>query len=136
MTDTSPVQTETFSVPGQATAATDTTVIMDRVDFTATVASVTYAPNAAITGQNTNPRRVALINRGSAGAGTTVIAELTFVSGVNGVAGDELTITLSATAADRVVTQGDVLAWFSDAVLTGLADPGGLVTVGFQRTYG
>lgn len=135
MTDTSPVSTQTFSVPGQATAATDTTVIMDRADFAGTVTSVTYAPNAAITGQNTNTRRVALINRGQAGSGTTVIAELTFVSGVNAVAGDELAITLSATAADRVVAQGDVLAWFSDAVLTGLADPGGMVTVGVSRTY-
>lgn len=120
-------------VPGQATAGTDSTIILSEAPYAATVTGVTYSPDAAITGANTNTRRVALINRGAAGAGTTVVAELQFDSGVNGVAGDEKTITLSATAANLVLVAGDILAWFSDAVGTGLADPGGLVQVELSR---
>ena len=49
---------------------------------------------------------------------------------------DEKTIPLSGTAANLNVAAGDVLAWQSDSVGTGLADPGGLVTIAFGRTVG
>ncbi len=76
---------------------------------------------------------MAVINRGQAGVGTTIVAELAFDNGINAVAGDELMITLSAVPANLAVAEGDVLAWFSDAVGTGLADPGGLVRVVVNR---
>lgn len=135
MTDAAPVVLRQQIVPGMATAGTDDTVIFGTAPFAGTVTAVTYTADTAITGANTNTRRVALINRGAAGAGTTVIAELTFVSGVNATAGDELPLTLSVVEGATTVAQGDVLAWFSDAVLTGLADPGGMVTVSISRTY-
>ncbi len=104
-----------------------------RAPFAGTVSSVTFTPVAAITGANTNTRRVELINRGQAGAGSTVIATLQFDSGVNGVAFDEKTITLSGTPANLAVAAGDVLEWKSTAVGTGLADPGGAVDITFDR---
>lgn len=100
-----------------------------------TVTAVTYSTVTAITGANTNTRSVSLVNKGQAGAGTTIIATLQFNSGVNTVASDEKTITLSSTAADLVVAAGDVLQWQSTAVLTGIADPGGLVSVTIADTY-
>jgi hypothetical protein len=114
--------------------AIDASVVIAEAPAAGVVNSVTYTPNAAITGANTNTRAVRLRNRGQAGAGTTVIAELQFNSGVNATSMDEKVITLSATAADLVVAEGDVLEWFSDAVGTGLADPGGLVQVAIGRT--
>lgn len=135
MTDTSPVVIQTHLAPGMATAGTDDTVILDRAPFAGTVTAVTYAADSAITGANTNTRRVALINRGQAGAGTTVVAELQFDSGVNATAGDEKALTLSVVAGATTVAAGDILAWFSDAVGTGQADPGGLVSVSLQRAY-
>ena len=115
-----------------ATASTLSTVA-SRAPFAGTVSAVTYTPVAAVTGANTNTRKVELINRGQAGAGSTVIASLQFDSGVNAVAFDEKTIVLSGTPANLAVAAGDILEWKSSAVATGLADPGGSVTVTFTR---
>jgi hypothetical protein len=117
-----------------ATAGTDDSTVVGEVPFAGTVTAVTYTPDAAITGVNTNTRRVALRNRGQTGVGTTVIADLQFNAGVNAAAFDEVSLTLSATPADLVVAEGDILEWFSDAVATGIADPGGLVSVSIARS--
>ena len=120
--------------PGESTAGSDKSVALGRARFGATVESVTYAPNALITGANTNTRRVALINRGQSGSGSVLVAELQFNSGVNGPAFDEKSLTLSATPANLKLAEGDILEWLSDAVGTGLADPGGLVVVKMSRS--
>lgn len=105
------------------------------VQSAGTVSAVTYSTVTAITGANTNTRSVSLVNKGQAGAGSTVVATLQFNSGVNTTASDEKTITLSSTAADLVVAAGDVLQWQSTAVGTGIADPGGLVNVTIAASY-
>lgn len=103
--------------------------------FTGKVAEVTYTAVAAVTGAaSPASRTLSLINRGQAGAGSTVIASLALVSGVNLVAFDERALTLSSTAADLVVTAGDILEFRSAPVGgTGLVDPGGSVSVTFER---
>lgn len=134
MPDTHPfTQVLTLRSPGQATAGTDSTFALGRAPFACTVTDVTYAPEAAITGANTNTRRVALVNKGQTGAGAVEPAALQFDSGVNAAAFDDKPITLSATQANRVLAAGDILAWFSDAIGTGQADPGGLVCVTVSR---
>lgn len=103
--------------------------------FTGKVAEVTYTAAAAVTGAaSPASRTVSVINKGQAGAGTTVVASLALVSGVNLVAFDERALTLSATAADLQVVAGDILEFRSAAVGgTGLVDPGGVVSVTFER---
>lgn len=103
--------------------------------FTGKVAEVTYTPLAAVTGAaSPASRTLSLINRGQAGAGTTVVASLALVAGVNLVAFDERVITLSVTATDLNVVAGDILEFRSAAVGgTGLVDPGGTVSVTFER---
>lgn len=128
------VQTIQQQVPGMATAGTDDSIVICRAPWAGTVTAVTYTPDAAITGANTNTRAVRLRNRGQAGAGTTVIAELQFDAGVNATAFDEKVIPLSGTAANLVLAEGDILEWFSDAVGTGLADPGGLAKIELTRS--
>jgi hypothetical protein len=124
-----------FQVPTEGAAtAVDDTVILGEAPFAGTVTEVNYIPDAALTGANTNTRRLALINRGQAGAGATIVAELQFNAGINLTAGDETAITLSATPANLVLVAGDVLAWFSDAVGTGIADAGGVVQVSISRS--
>lgn len=100
------------------------------------VSAVAYTPEDAITGANSPASRTfTLVNKGQAGAGTTTVATLAMVSGVDGVAFDEKAITLSSTAADLVVAKGDILVWVSTAVGgTGLVDPGGRVEVEISRT--
>lgn len=118
-------------VPAVTIAATTTTTVGE-VDTAGRVTGVSYTPDAAITGAaSPNSRTFTLVNKGQAGSGTTTVATLAMVGGVNGVAYDEKAITLTATVADRAVAAGDILAWVSTAVTGagGLVDPGGLVQV-------
>jgi hypothetical protein len=99
------------------------------------VSSVSYTPGANVTGADTDSRTVSLINKGADGNGTTVIATLDFVEGVDAADFDETAIPLSETPADLEVAAGNILAWVSAHVgSTGLADPGGLVQVEIGRS--
>ncbi len=136
MTDRAPL-VKTLSVPVQGAAATATdTVMIGEAPYAGTVSEVTYTADAAVTGAaSPASRTITVVNRGAAGAGTAVVATLALVGGVNLVAGDERAFTLSATAADLVVAEGDVLACVTTAVGgTGLADPGGIIAVAIARS--
>lgn len=117
-------------------ALVNNTPNIGEVPETGVVSSVTYTANAAVTGANSPASRsLVLINRGQTGAGTTEVARLDLVSGVNLAADDEASLTLSATVANRNVVAGDILEFQSNAVGgTGLADPGGLVQVEITRS--
>jgi hypothetical protein len=120
-------------VPAAATAVSDDSVIAQS-PFAGTVTAVQYVPEAAITGAATNNRTVSLVNKGAAGSSSTVVATLTFASGTNATANNEVALTLSSTAADLVVAEGDTLQWRSIANGTGLADPGGVAKVSVSRS--
>lgn len=133
---TAPLQrTLTADVPPVAITADGSTVVGD-APITGTVTSVSYTPEAAVTGAaSPASRTLSLVNHGAAGAGTTVVATLALVGGVNLVAYDAKPITLSVVADATDVAEGDVLEWRSIAVTsgTGLADPGGQVEVVVDR---
>lgn len=134
MPDTAPlVRSPDHIVPAVATAASAETDIIE-APFAGTVTKVDYVAATAITGADTNSRTVALVNKGAAGSGTTVVATKAFTNGVNAAADAVTTITLSAVAGATTVASGDVLVWQSNAVGTGLADPGGLVHVDLTRS--
>lgn len=120
-------------VPAVATAGNDDENPVLVAPFAGTVTKVSYIPKTGITGANTNTRAVRLRNKGQSGTGTTVVAELQFDAGVNAAAFDEKAVPLSSTQGNLVVAAGDVLAWFSDAVGTGMADPGGLALIEITR---
>lgn len=111
-------------------ATTDRQDVLGTAQFPATVTRAVFIPNAAITGNDTNKFTLTIVNEGQAGTGTTVVATLDFVANVNGVAGDEKEFTLSATAANLEIAEGDVLSVNSDATGgSGLANPGGVLRV-------
>lgn len=116
-----------------AATAVDLNTDLIRVEQDAVVSAVRYVPIAGITGANTNSRHVNLVNKGAAGSGTAVVATLAFVSGVSATADVAKTITLSATAANLALEDGDILQWQSVHDGTGLADPGGLVILELGR---
>jgi hypothetical protein len=122
------------SVPAVTTAGNSDDTVLAQSPYAGTVSAVQYVPEAAITGAATNNRTVSLVNKGQAGSGTTVVATLTFASGTNATANNEVSLTLSSTAADLVVAEGDTLQWRSIANGTGLADPGGIARVTVSRT--
>ena len=126
----------TYQIPVAAVAAgADATVPVVKAPFDGTV-SASFVPNALITGADTNTRRHRLVNKGSGGAGSAVAAELQYNNGINAAANDEKTITASATAADLAVVEGDIIAFQSTHIGTGLADPGGLLIVVVTRDNG
>lgn len=125
-----------YQLSGQdngVTIAADDTFTIGEVPATGRVTACSFVPEGASTGDNTNYRTYTLVNKGAAGAGTTVIATIALTTGVNLVAFDEKDATLSVTAADLVVTAGDILAWVSTHTASGLVDPGGTVSVTIER---
>lgn len=119
-------------VPAVA-AGSDADSAVIHAPFVGMVTSVTYTPDTALTGAATNFRTLRLRNKAQDGTGTTIMATQDFVSGVNIAAMDEGIIPLSGTPANLDVAVGDVLAWHSLHVLTGIADPGGLLKVVLSR---
>lgn len=135
MPDTAPFVKKYKSNVAAVGAAADLETDLAVVDMAGTVSAVNYVPSTVLTGANTESRTIVLVNKGQAGAGTTVVATKAFTSGVNAPADDVTAITLSATAANLVVADGDVLVWQSTHVgSTGLADPGGLALVEVTRS--
>lgn len=123
----------TATIPAVAQATTADQIVAES-HVVGVVTSVTYTPEAAITGDTTNTRTLTLVNKGQAGVGTAVVGTIAFITGMNGVAFDEQPFVLSATAANLVVAKGDILAFVSTYGAAGLADPGGRVEVEITRT--
>lgn len=119
-------------VPAVA-AGSDADSAAMRAPFAGNVVAVTYTPDTVLTGVVTNSRTLSLRNKAQDGTGTTVVASVAYVNGVNIAAMDEGTVTLSVVANATDVAEGDILGWQSLHVGTGLADPGGLLRVDISR---
>lgn len=135
MSDQIPLVRSIEAAAEAVAAAADGATIVGRAGYAGTVTAVTYAPEANMAGDTTETRTFSLVNKGTDGNGTTVVATLACITGVSLSDFDEKAITLSATAANLVVADGDILAWTSvHGGSTGLADPGGLVKVTISRS--
>lgn len=111
----------------------DLHVMVGRAPFNGNVSAVKVITSEAITGADSNSRSVVVVNRGQAGAGTTVIAQLDFVSGVNTTAYMPKTVTLATTASQLMVTSGDAIDCFLSHVGTGITMVAGRVEVDVAR---
>ena len=127
------VKTLQAVTPAVATAGNDDSAVVGPAPFAGAVTAVEYYPKADITGAATNHRRLRLVNKGQAGAGTTVVAELIFDNGVNAADFDAKALTLSAVAGALDVVAGDLLVFETTHIGTGIADPGGSVVVTLAR---
>ena len=115
-----PVLAEADLVAAIAAAVPETT--LGEVQMAATVTEVSIVSEAALTAADATARTLTLFNRGQAGVGTTVVATLvTNLAGGSWVANDEKLFTLSATPANLVVAQGDVLEVVETVASTGTA---------------
>jgi cytochrome c1 len=136
MSDQAPLskQIKTFVLAqGTAGGAQDETI--GKAPFDGTVTAVTIVPEAALTADNTNNRTFRLVNKGQAGAGTTVVASYqSNVAGGSLVAFDEKALTLSGTPANLTVAQDDVLAADEVVAGTGVAHSGYTIQVEFARS--
>lgn len=115
-------------------AASDLSTVIGESPIAGVVSGVSYTPLANVTGNDTESRALTLINKGSDGNGTTVIATLDLATGVSLTDFNEQDFTLSAVEDALNVAAGDVLGWTSvHEGSTGLADPGGRVKVEISR---
>lgn len=123
------------TVPAATIAATQDQVVGES-PVAGTVTAVSIKSEAAVTAHATDYRTFTLINKGAAGAGTTVVASLALDTPTtdNLVAFDEKALNLSGTAADLVVAEGDVLAIAETVAGNGLAHSGYQVNVEIARS--
>ena len=102
-------------------------------DRAVVIESLAFIPRAALTGNTTHTKIVAVQNRGSAGIGTTEVGPAdTFITGDDLVAFDMRAFTLSATAANLIVTADQVLAMVVTEAGNGIAWPSGKWRIGFR----
>ncbi len=97
------------------------------------VTKVTFIPDAAATGNDTNNFKLAIVNKGLAGAGTTEVAGKLFDTGEDLVEADGEDITLSTTLANLIWKAGEVLAAAKTETGSGLAMPAGVVEITYQN---
>lgn len=97
-------------------------------DFTVTSAYI--VPEAALTASDSLARTLTVINRGQAGAGTTVVATLvTNVAGGSWVAADRKDMVLSVVAGALTIAAGDILECVETVLSTGTARPATQMTL-------
>lgn len=121
-----------FQIPAQGTAGTTQNTDVLKVPFPGTILAASLTTPTAIVANAGNYRTFSLVNKGSDGTGTTVIATLdTSTTGFS--AGDERAMTLSGTAANLEVAQDDILAIQETVTGTGVAHTGFLGFVSQDR---
>jgi len=114
-----------------ATAGNDLITAICRAPVSGRVTRISYIASALMTGSAT-ARTFNLLEGGAGGLGVVNMGTLALTAGVNIAAQTEGVITLSATPANLVVAQGDILQWQSLHVGAGITDPGGLVEIDIQ----
>jgi hypothetical protein len=118
-----------ITVPAVATAASQATAVgASPASGPIYVMGVWYRPASAVTGQNTNTRQLRLRNTST----TTDVALLQLNAGVNLSTGWNR-IPLLVSPAVAAALAAATLQWESNAVGTGLADPGGTLSIRWQR---
>lgn len=117
-------------IPAEATAGNADKWVIGRAEFDLKVVRVTWIPEAAVNGANTNNFTLAVINAGKNGAGTTAVTTTkTYASGTNSAARVAEAFALHATEANREVSRGDVIVLNRTVNGTGLASPNGVIEV-------
>lgn len=101
-----------------------------RALFDCRITAVSYIPDAAITGADTNTRHVNILDRGLDGAGTTEIANKDYTSGIDATALNEEVIVMSLP--NHALSQGDVLAVQWEEIGTGIGAPAGMFVVFYE----
>jgi hypothetical protein len=127
--------TKDLNVEVDAAATAADVLVTIEAPYAGTLTGAEILPTAALTGANTNSRTITVTNRGT-GAGTTVMATLAFVSGVNLAADTAQSLTLSVVAGALTVAEGDVIEVASLHVGTGLAAPAFDCELTFSRVSG
>lgn len=110
-------------IPAAAAADATADVAMIRLPYKCRVKKISYVALTTVTGADTNSRNI------NAKVGATEIGNVDFTSGVNATAKTLKDLTLTATTANLDRAAGDIVAFESEKVGTGLATTAGIVLV-------
>ena len=89
--------------------------------------------DAAVTGADTNNFAIGIVNKELAGSGSVAVTSVTtYASGTDAVAFVEEPLTLSGTAANLLIADGEVVVMSKTENGSGLEMPAGLVVLRFQ----
>lgn len=100
-----------------------------RVPFRAKITAVKFIADAAVTGATATAATLTLTNRGGDGLSSTAVAAKAFITGEDMVAFAPEDITISGTAANLLVAEGDCLTIDKTVASTGTLIPAGTVVV-------
>lgn len=114
--------------------AVDGYLAIFRAPFDGVVTAGKFMPSGNITGNDTNRRDLDLVRWNAAGVGGNTVAKIDFISGVDAEAQSEIDFTLQGDIDNQTIAEGEYLHLVSDAVASGVADPGGLIVVTFERS--
>lgn len=105
-----------------------------RVPYAGTITAVSFIPDTAMAGVDTNYVTLGLVNKGLTGGDTRLAASRALTNTVNLVAHDEFALTVTSTTANVTVVAGDVLAFRHAETGTNVAvtTPPGLVRVSIR----
>ena len=125
------IHTIRSTIPGVSLGSDeDRAIWCNPFDARAKVVACRVLPDAAHSGAATNFMELGLVNKLKLGVGAVVVApQKQYLSGVDLVAFKPDTIPVSATAADVIIDEGEVLAFSKTEGGTGLASPDLVVEV-------
>lgn len=128
-------RTQQAKVDGVAiTVANDQVLWTNDLGVSVRITKAEFIGEDAITGQVTNHPALGIVNKGTGGAGTTIVApQLAFDNGVDSVAFVPRDLPLTATAADKVIDDGETVAFSKTVVGTDLATPAGVVVLQYEH---
>jgi len=124
-------------VPQNAVNGTDEEFVLFEAEEAIEVVEVNTIYDAAVTGADDNNFTSEVVNKKADASGTTVVATgAEMAAGVNYAAFIKNALTVSTTAANRLLAKGHVLVYKSNQKGTGLADTEKSVEVLYKyRTY-
>lgn len=128
--DLAGTQIETGAIPAAAAGDATAEWVIFEAPFAVVIESVRIIPSAAITGADSNSANLNLINRGTAGAGTTELANRDYASGTDEA--KAVARALYAPADGLSVAAGTVLVLQREKVGNGLALPHFRVVVKYR----
>ena len=122
------------AVPTVALGSDDDQVVwLNKTGAKVRLTAVTYTPETAVTGNDTNNLKLQLRNKGLLGVGAVAVTAVKeYDTGTDLVAFKPDDIPLSATLADRDVDVGEVVALDKTETGSGLPLPEGVLTLEFQ----
>lgn len=132
------LDTEPLSVAAQLAAytGTDQTLPVWATPQKVRITGVDLIAATTVTGHTTDNATLNVINKGTNGAGSTVVASKAFTSGVNAAAFDRTAVTLSTTKANLEIAADSVLAvqWVEGG--TGVDLPASALVIQYAVGYG